>query len=320
MVGIMQEKQFLLQRVDKDEIKISEQLYTYRLSPFDADLQKISQYLTQAILLEVTTHPKPGLVTRLSNGSHQDMSIFTFMMSSAVLAKAFHDLQDIGMAHQGNIQELFGKIRAYGVQAEQELLQVTKGINTQRGILFAGGIVSAVAGYALQKNLDKQALLPLIKEMAAGLVAKELQNIDHPDATAGEKLYRQYGITGIRGEVEKGFPSVVNHGLPALKEAFAKGASINDALVHSLLALMTVVEDSNVIWRTDVDTLQEVHHIAAAILAKGSIFTEVGRKAILEAEAYFEKRRISPGGSADLLSITITLYLLENKEFPNDIF
>lgn len=146
----MQDK-FLLQRVDNDEIKMTEQFYSCRLSPFDADLQKTSQYLTQAILLEVSTHPKPGLVTRLSNGSHKDMSIMTFMMSSAVLAKAFNDLQDIGMAHRGGLQELFGKIRAYGVSAEQELLRVTKGINTQRGILFAGGMLSAVAGYAMHK-------------------------------------------------------------------------------------------------------------------------------------------------------------------------
>ena len=316
----MSELKFLLQRVDKDEIKMDLNNYTCKLSPFDADLQKVGQYLTQAILLEVSTHPKPGLVTRLSNGAHKDMSIFTFMMSSAVLSKAFNDLQDIGQAHRGTLAELFCKLRSYGVGAEAELLRVTKGVNTQRGILFAGGIVSAVSGYAMNMGLSRDALLPLIKEMAAGLVAKELKNIDHAAMTAGEKLYYKYGITGIRGEVENGFPSVVNYGLPALEDAFNKGATINDALVHALIALMTVVEDSNVIWRTDYDTLLEVQRIAKNILSLGSVFTEKGRMAIAETERYFLQRRISPGGSADLLSVTITLYLLEHKEFPNDIF
>ena len=100
----------------------------------------------------------------------------------------------------------------------------------------------------------------------------------------------------------------------------AAGATLNDALVHSLISLMTVVEDSNVIWRTDLATLFEVQGIAANILAVGSVFTREGRKAIAQAEEYFVARRISPGGSADLLSITIALYLLENKEFPCDIF
>lgn len=316
----MSELKFLLQRVDKDEIKMDLNNYTCKLSPFDADLQKVGQYLTQAILLEVSTHPKPGLVTRLSNGAHKDMSIFTFMMSSAVLSKAFNDLQDIGQAHRGTLAELFCKLRSYGVGAEAELLRVTKGVNTQRGILFAGGIVSAVSGYAMNMGLSRDALLPMIKEMAAGLVARELKNIDHVAMTAGEKLYYKYGITGIRGEVENGFPSVVNYGLPALEDAFDKGATINDALVHALISLMTVVEDSNVIWRTDYDTLLEVQRIAKNILSLGSVFTEKGRMAIAETERYFLQRRISPGGSADLLSVTITLYLLEHKEFPNDIF
>lgn len=316
----MSELKFLLQRVDKDEIKMDLDNYTCKLSPFDADLQKVGQYLTQAILLEVSTHPKPGLVTRLSNGAHKDMSIFTFMMSSAVLSKAFNDLQDIGQAHRGTLAELFCKLRSYGVGAEAELLRVTKGVNTQRGILFAGGIVSAVSGYAMNMGLSRDALLPMIKEMAAGLVAKELKNLDHAAMTAGEKLYYKYGITGIRGEVENGFPSVVNYGLPALEDAFDKGATINDALVHALISLMTVVEDSNVIWRTDYDTLLEVQRIAKNILSLGSVFTEKGRMAIAETERYFVQRRISPGGSADLLSVTITLYLLEHKEFPNDIF
>lgn len=316
----MSELKFLLQRVDKDEIKMDLNNYTCKLSPFDADLQKVGQYLTQAILLEVSTHPKPGLVTRLSNGAHKDMSIFTFMMSSAVLSKAFNDLQDIGQAHRGTLVELFCKLRSYGVGAEAELLRVTKGVNTQRGILFAGGIVSAVSGYAMNMGLSRDALLPLIKEMASGLVARELKNLDHAAMTAGEKLYYKYGITGIRGEVENGFPSVVNYGLPALEDAFDKGATINDALVHALISLMTVVEDSNVIWRTDYDTLLEVQRIAKNILSLGSVFTEKGRMAIAETERYFLQRRISPGGSADLLSVTITLYLLEHKEFPNDIF
>lgn len=316
----MSELKFLLQRVDKDEIKMDLNNYTCKLSPFDADLQKVGQYLTQAILLEVSTHPKPGLVTRLSNGAHKDMSIFTFMMSSAVLSKAFNDLQDIGQAHRGTLAELFCKLRSYGVGAEAELLRVTKGVNTQRGILFAGGIVSAVSGYAMNMGLSRDALLPMIKEMAAGLVARELKNLDHAAMTAGEKLYYKYGITGIRGEVENGFPSVVNYGLPALEDAFNKGATINDALVHALISLMTVVEDSNVIWRTDYETLLEVQRIAKDILNLGSVFTEKGRMAIAETERYFLQRRISPGGSADLLSVTITLYLLEHKEFPNDIF
>lgn len=314
----MSEKRIELSR--QQTIPPLNKLHTCQLSPFDADLKRVSQYLSQAILLEVTTHPKPGLVTRMSNGAHNDMSIFTFMMSSAVLGKAFHDLQSIGQAHRGSLPELFKKVRTYGVQAEKELLQVTNGVNTQRGILFAGGIVSAASGYAMNMGLAKESLIAIVKEMTAGIVASELVNNKHKAMTAGEKLYHKYKITGIRGEVERGFPSVVNYGLPALNEALVKGASLNDALVHALLALMTVVEDSNVIWRTNYETLLEVQKEAKRILQLGSMFTPEGKAAIAAAEQSFLQRRISPGGSADLLSITITLYLLAQKEFPHNIF
>lgn len=319
MVVKVKKQNLLVQRVDK-EIKISKMTSTCWLSPLDADLQKVSQYLSQSILLEVSAYPKPGLVTRYSNGSHNDMSLITFMMSSAVLSKAFQNLQDIGLTHEGSEAELFQKIRSYGVLAEQELLRATKGVNTQRGILFAGGLISGAAGYAMHMGWGKEQILPIVSSMTKGLVEKELMGNDKLDKTAGEKLYAKYGITGIRGEVENGFPCIVNYGLPAMNEAFVKGANINDALVHTLIALMTVVEDSNVIWRTNIETAREVKAMAKDILRKGSIFTQDGLDAIFAAEKYFVNRRISPGGSADLLSVTITLYLLDNKEFPVAIF
>lgn len=288
-----------------------------QLSAKSEALQQMSLFLTQAVFMEVCAHPKPGLVTRHSNGAHTDMSILTFAAGSAVLAKAFTDLQVLGMNHTGDYRELFAKVRQYGVSAEQELLRVTKGVNTQRGILFAGGLMAAAAGVALNKGLDSGALCSIVAEMTQGLVAKELAGLqaDRP-LTAGEKLYQTYGITGIRGEVEAGFPSVRQAGLPGLKEAFARGACLNDALIHALLNLMTVVQDSNVIWRGGYEKLPFVQQRAKAILAQGSVFTAAGQRLLAESEAVFRAERISPGGSADLLSVTAALYLVENKEFP----
>lgn len=287
----------------------------------DMDLLQVGTYLTQAVMLEACTHPKPGLVTRASNGSHSDMSILTFAMSSAVLSKAFQDIIRIGYEFSGSPQALLKEVRAYGTCAEKSLLQATKGVNTQRGILFSGGILCAAAGYAAATGTVKNELPEVVRKMALGIVDRELRNKDKSKEklTAGEKLFLSYGVTGIRGEVEAGFPSVLNEGLPALHEAFTREAGLNDALLHTLLTLMTVVEDSNVIWRTDITTAENVKQRAHEILELGSVFTEKGRMCIARTEKDFIKKRISPGGSADLLSITIAFYLLENKEFPGKI-
>ena len=134
------------------------------------------------------------------------------------------------------------------------------------------GYWAAAAGAAMNKGLDSKALCSIVAEMTQGLTENELAGLqaDRP-LTAGERLYQAYGITGIRGEVEAGFPSVRQNGLPGLKEAFAKGAGLNDALVHALVHLMTVVQDSNVIWRGGYAKLPFVQQRARDILAQGSI-------------------------------------------------
>lgn len=280
--------------------------------------EKLSQYLAQAIALEVCIHPKPGLVTRRSNGSHSDMSILTFAVSSTIVAGAFERFAAIGAQHDGEPTTLLAALRAEGRAAETALLAATKGVNTQRGILFAGGILAAAGGYLTRYDrAETDDLFRVVAQMTSGLVKTELEQLAGKRArTAGEILYQRYGITGIRGEVERGFPSVCETGLPAMEAAFAQGASLNDACVCTLLALLTRVEDSNVVWRTDLRTLQELQRRAEEIANCPGTSLQDKRRAAETLDAFCRNKNISPGGSADLLSITIAVYLLQHGQFP----
>lgn len=282
-------------------------------------LQQVDTYLAQAILLEVMTHPKPGLVTRYSNGAHHDMSIFTFAMSSPIISTGFREFVDIATQHQGTIAELFSKVRLRGIHYEKKLLCATQGINTQRGILFVGGILATACGYLSQsQSFYSEEIFNIIKILTKGLVENELENLSTKNQlTIGEQLYNRYKITGIRGEVMSGLPSVRLHGLPALKFAFNNNINLNDSLVHTLLTLISVTEDSNVVWRSNYQTLLEVQNMAKKCLEQGSIFHTKGKKEIEKMERSLLARRISPGGSADLLSITLALYLLEKGNFSS---
>ena len=64
--------------------------------------------------------------------------------------------------------------------------------------------------------------------MASGLTERDFAGVTAENAvTAGQKLYVQYGITGVRGQVETGLPAVLYYGLPALEKGLEKGYDIN---------------------------------------------------------------------------------------------
>ncbi len=64
----------------------------------------------------------------------------------------------------------------------------------------------------------------------------------------GEALLAE-GVTGIRGEAERGFPAVIEVALPCLRKLLSDGAALNDALAETLLLLMTATEDTNILAR-----------------------------------------------------------------------
>ena len=126
--------------------------------------------------------------------------------------------------------------------------------------------------------------------------------------TAGEVLYLLYGITGIRGEAERGFPHV---GL-ALHALDAHGAArdLNTAMAHCLLELVQSMDDTNILWRGGPQGLRHAANSARAALAAGGLRTPVGQAALRRMSADFARKRLSPGGCADILAVSVFLRLL----------
>lgn len=280
----------------------------------------IGGFLLKALLLEVSSYPKPGLVTSKRNGSHTDMSILTFMVGSASISPALFLCSQAGIDHSGPINNLLSTIRQIGIHGENQLLAGTKGVNTQRGALFAAGLLCGAAGYlsVRKSRLLTDEIFDTVAEMTNGIVLRELVNLNGEGRklTAGEQLFQKYKVRGIRGEVEDGFPSVREKGLPAFHEALEKSIDLNLCLVHILISLMTCVEDTTVLWRKDYDVLKNIQERAKTILGLGSVFTDEGLNAIHALDEEFIRANISPGGCADLVSITVGSYLLENRQFP----
>jgi len=277
----------------------------------------IARRAQQALLYEVSASPKPGLVDRFGPGAHKDMDFFTFMASSAALGPYFQTCAFEGQEFSGDDpRRLFQSLRVVGARAETAMFEATGGVNTHKGLVFSLGIICAAAAGCMKKSNTGKADIEDICAMAAmmteGLCNRELAGMKKEEGlTYGERLYRQYGFKGIRGEVESGFITVRRHALPALQKAKAQNTlSLNDCYLQTLLQLMAVNEDTNIAARFDAGKLQYVRQYAQKVLDAGGMFTRLGGEMLHEMDTKFTMENISPGGSADLLAVTIMFDLL----------
>lgn len=276
----------------------------------------IASLAVQAMLYEISCNPSPGLVSIVSRGAHDDMDYFTLLDSTSSLIKPLIYCTEAGFT-SNTPKAIFNKIRQIGQLGEQQMFDKTSGINTHKGMLFLLGVCCAAAGKALHSGRPFSSLQSIIKDMTEGLVERELSSrhyefskVDENSLSHGERLYLKHKVEGIRGEVQRGLPTVFEFSLGFYR--FNHRLSKNDRLVQTLLALMQYSEDSNILHRHSLETLREVQARAKQVLALGGVETLRGKKAIEEMDKDFSKRKISPGGSADLLGVTVFLQFIED--------
>jgi len=274
----------------------------------------------EAMLMEAVCAPAPGLVDRFNSGAHQDMDIFTFLKSSSALGPAMYRCTLAGWKHTGAAEGLLPALRTIGTKAEKAMFEATNGVNTQKGLLFLLGIMTAAAARSVRQGYGDciiEATLHEASQICRGIVERELlvlhNDLPSRKLTAGEQLYLAYGITGIRGEIAASLPVIKAQGLPCLQAGLTAGLTLNDALIHSLIGIMTEVQDTTILNRHNMITLVLVQESARAILSAGGMLTDAGRKQIEELDAEYSLKRISPGGAADLLAVTYFLFCLKQK-------
>lgn len=278
------------------------------------DCQTAARLASQALLYEVAATPKPGLVDRDNSGSHRDMDFFTFQASVAALYPYFYRCVEIGR-QTADAKETFRRLRLPGRIAEGEMLHATAGVNTHKGAIFSMGILCGALGrLERQQWRNPEVILAECAAMTEGLVSQDYGNLTPENAkTAGQKLYLQYGITGVRGQAEAGFPAVLNVGLPKLEAALAAGKTIDEAGCAALLAMLEDTVDTNMIHRGGYALAKETSENLKILLEKEPFPTKETLEAL---DAEFMRRNLSPGGTADLLALVYLLHFL--KEEPHE--
>ena len=289
----------------------------------------------QAAVLEAATTRKPGLVCMDTQGVHTDMDIRMLIASAFSLHSYFMQTAEYGRIHaEAAPHELFRHLRSLGCLAEKTMFAVTGGVNTHKGLIFSQGLICAAVG-RLSARCETASIAAICAEASAyvrGIIERDLVPLKHkagnfePAAqsweeylrvaeqrvgrslSAGESLYLRYGAAGIRGEAKHGFPHALL-GLQSLWDESAHG-DFNQAILHTLLALMAEMHDTNILWRGGPEKLHTVQAMARRTLELGGAATPAGQAALAELQSYCLMHRLSPGGCADVLSIALFFHLL----------
>lgn len=256
------------------------------LPAIDAHCIDIARLAEEALWQELALTPKPGLVDKCNNGAHRDMDYLLFTRSIAAITPWFSRFVALGRKHAANpaIDQL-RLIRTMGLACEQAMYTATGGVNTHKGAIFALGLLCVAAGRV--QEITARSLCREVGAMCQGMVTRDFA-VQGAIATAGVKQFWQYGLTGARGEAERGF-ATARHVL-----MHWDGQSLHELL----LRLMAVNMDSNLVSRGGMSGLRYVQAYARRLLRQGW-----DRRALGVMDKALISKNLSPGGSADLFSV-----------------
>ncbi len=267
----------------------------------------ISRLAVRALLCEVATTPKPGLVDRENPGAHSDMDLRTFVNSAMALGPYFATVAQMAMLYRGQPENLLALLRPAGIAGEAAMLAATGGVNTHKGLVFSLGLVCAALGH-LHAGGQCVSLSSLLRTCARMCSGQQPRPAERP-ASHGQISRRAFGLPGAFAEAAAGFPCLLRYGYPAFRQRMKRGFTLNDAGVAALLSMLAHMEDTNIAYRAGIGRLRQVQGMALDFLKTRPSMPQMLQKAE-EWNTLFVRQNISPGGSADMLALCFMLYFV----------
>lgn len=251
----------------------------------------VADLAERALRLELDTTPKPGLVDRRDNGAHKDMDYALMSKSISALRPyltrlAVESAKDIDPA----------KIKEIGIEAEKAMLKATGGVNTHKGALFCIGLSVAAASCLACSTGAVEAYS--FKE----LVSRVASEIPSARGTHGAEAKRSFKAVGALENARAAYPELFTDWLPYYRSLEGDPFRCHKTLLH----IMTTLDDTNILHRRGAEGLAHAEAEAARLLED---FSESGLSSL---NKDFIRENISPGGSADMLSLTIFINSIIN--------
>lgn len=252
----------------------------------------VADLAERALRMELDTTPKPGLVDRRDNGAHKDMDYALMSKSISALRPyltrlAVESAKDIDPA----------KIKEIGIEAEKAMLKATGGVNTHKGALFCIGLSVAAASNLASATGSVEAYS--FKE----LVSRAASEIPSARGTHGAEAKRSFKAVGALENARAAYPELFADWLPYYLSLEGDPFRCHKTLLH----IMTTLDDTNILHRRGAEGLAHAEAEAARLLED---FSESGLSSL---NKDFIRENISPGGSADMLSLTIFIESIINN-------
>lgn len=285
---------------------------------------KLSEIASQSLLYEVSLTPKPGLVDFNNSGSHQDMNYYSFLNSISALSPYWQAFAEAGYQFASDLCHVLPEVRQIGLKMERAMFEASQNVNTQKGLIFLLGLSIFTIAYLDQQKQDfvEADFIQTLKAICNNIVEKELVKEQMTPAgkmsTHGETTFEKYGMqgAGVRYEAQNGLPIVFQQGLPFL-EKHLKALSVidreafDDVLRSTLLKIMSQLNDSNVLYRKGPEVATQLKDLSELAFEDQKHYKNLNEFCL--------KEHISPGGSADILALSLFFYFVKQafRKVPN---
>lgn len=254
----------------------------------------IAHLATRALQAELDTTPKPGLVDKRDNGAHRDMDHALMLRSIRAIHPYFIRLAQLGCSSP---QPPHDDIVRIGIEAEHAMFEATGGVNTYKGALFSMGLaVVAAGGAALCHNTNAM----------SSSIAALASRFPITKGTHGSEAKTKACLKGALDNARDGYRMLFEAWLPFYETCVESADPY--ALHKTLLRIMCDLDDTNIVYRTSLATMLQVKEESKQLLQSFSI---MGLETM---NSKFIRCNISPGGSADMLSLVVFLYSVMRKQ------
>ncbi len=290
----------------------------------------LSALAERALTQELELPLKPGLVCPGDSGAHSDMDEAKMQASIRAIRPFFSRMA---------LAEDALALQRLGIEAEEAMMAATGGVNTHRGAIYSLGLALNAASAAIsgremqgvdfqgfmQNNLCKIAQVissnplmhselhstsrfspsatstalasasPLPKHTASPLP----KHTATPASSASPATFRPAGLKDARAMALGGYREVFEYWQPYLRKTLAEYPR-ETALQRTLLRIMSTLDDTCILRRAGRERLERVKSEAREVLSDPDF-----ENALKELCRRCSAEGVSPGGAADMLSLTI---------------